>query len=239
MNLIITMAGKGERFRRAGYDVPKYQIEAKGRTLFDWSLSSLSGCIPHLTRAVFVARKEDAAARFIGEHAAAMGIGEPLVLELPSVTDGQATTALLGMETLPPDEPVLIYNIDTYVEPEQLPYGCFREDGCIPCFQGEGTHWSFVDADERGLAREVREKQRISGNCSLGAYYFASAGLYRDAYARLFSAGGLVGGERYIAPMYNLLIAEGKRVRMQLVDKQCVHVLGTPEELALFLKETL
>lgn len=43
MTVVITMAGLGSRFRKAGYKVPKYQIEAHGRTLFDWSMESLKG----------------------------------------------------------------------------------------------------------------------------------------------------------------------------------------------------
>ena len=41
ITVIITMAGLGTRFRKAGYQVPKYMIEAKGKTLFEWSLDSL------------------------------------------------------------------------------------------------------------------------------------------------------------------------------------------------------
>ena len=43
MTVIITMAGLGSRFRKAGYNCPKYMIEAKGKTLFDWSMDSLIG----------------------------------------------------------------------------------------------------------------------------------------------------------------------------------------------------
>ena len=43
MTILITMAGLGTRFREAGYTVPKYQIEAKGKTLFAWSMESLAG----------------------------------------------------------------------------------------------------------------------------------------------------------------------------------------------------
>ena len=43
MNIIITMAGLGTRFRRAGYKMPKYRIEARGKTLFEWSMDSLLG----------------------------------------------------------------------------------------------------------------------------------------------------------------------------------------------------
>ena len=41
MQMIITMAGLGTRFRKAGYDCPKYMIEARGKTLFEWSMDSL------------------------------------------------------------------------------------------------------------------------------------------------------------------------------------------------------
>ena len=42
MNIIITMAGEGKRFKDIGYDVPKHLIKAKGKTLFEWSILSLS-----------------------------------------------------------------------------------------------------------------------------------------------------------------------------------------------------
>ena len=43
MTIIITMAGLGTRFKKAGYQCPKYMIEAKGKTLFEWSMDSLVG----------------------------------------------------------------------------------------------------------------------------------------------------------------------------------------------------
>ena len=43
IDVVITMGGLGSRFRKAGYTVPKYMIEAKGKTLFEWSMISLDG----------------------------------------------------------------------------------------------------------------------------------------------------------------------------------------------------
>ena len=43
MNVIITMGGLGSRFTQAGYQIPKYMIQAKEKTLFEWSLESLRG----------------------------------------------------------------------------------------------------------------------------------------------------------------------------------------------------
>ena len=59
MNLIITMGGIGSRFKKAGYEVPKYMIQAKGKTLFEWSMDSLLDYNKQINKYVFVVRKED------------------------------------------------------------------------------------------------------------------------------------------------------------------------------------
>lgn len=89
-----------------------------------------------------------------------------------------------------------------------------------------------------GNVIEVREKQRISDNCTLGAYYFSSAKLYADLYNEYYADGShLEKNEKYIAPLYNFMIEKNMNVTMSIVDAAKVHVLGTPEELEMFLKQ--
>ena len=238
MNVIITMAGLGTRFRRAGYKMPKYMIEAKGKTLFEWSMDSLLGYNEHVSKYVFVVRGEDRSAEFIREQSRKYGICETEVLEIDHMTDGQATTCMLAISHCDPEEPVLIYNIDTYVEPYEMKYEDISGDGHIPCFHAEGEHWSFARLDEDGKVAEVREKVRISDNCTLGAYYFSSAGLYQRLYEEYYADDSrMEKNEKYIAPLYNYMIEKGLPVTISLVDAGKVHVLGTPEELQEFLKE--
>ncbi len=235
MNIIITMAGAGSRFRDAGYTLPKYQIEAHGKTLFEWSLLSLRDYLPHTSRVIFLVRAEDHAQAFLREQAKLLSLPHPVVVELDHLTDGQATTALLGMQHCENTEPVMIYNIDTYVEPGELRYEQICGSGYIPCFHAQGEHWSFVRLNSENDAVEVAEKKRISNNCSIGAYYFCSCDLYKDAYDRLYGSGWDGVKEKYIAPMYNRLIEDGRKVTISLVNPEHVHVLGTPEELNAFL----
>ena len=97
MNIIITMAGLGSRFRKAGYNCPKYMIEAKGKTLFDWSMDSLIDYNKNVNRYVFVVRAEDDASEFIKTHCASYGIHDVKIVELDHMTDGQATTCMLAI----------------------------------------------------------------------------------------------------------------------------------------------
>ncbi len=238
MIVIITMAGLGSRFRKAGYDCPKYMIEAKGKTLFEWSMDSLLDYNPHVSKYVFVVRAEDGSGDFIRSKCAAYGIDQVELVEIDYLTDGQATTCLLAMPHCNPEEPIMVYNIDTYVEPFAMRYADIRGDGHIPCFHAPGDHWSFAKTDENGKVVEVREKQRISDNCTLGAYYFSSARLYCQLYEEYYADNSrMEKNERYIAPLYNFMIEKGLPVTISNVPAERVHVLGTPEELQIFLNE--
>ena len=235
MTIIITMAGLGIRFRNAGYDCPKYMIEVKGKTLFEWAMDSLSDYNEHVSKYIFVVRKEDASSDFIHEKCKKYFNGEVKIVELDHTTDGQATTCMYALPFCDADSPIMIYNIDTYVEPGEMKYKDIAGEGHIPCFHGEGDHWSFVRLNDAGEVVEVREKVRIAENCTLGAYYFSSAELYKTVYEEYYADDShMERNEKYVAPLYNYMLTKGMKVTISNVDKEKVHVLGTPEELEEF-----
>lgn len=238
MTVIITMAGLGTRFRKAGYQCPKYMIEAKGKSLFQWSMESLADYRSHAAQTIFIVREEDHAKDFIQSQCHELDIAPIHIIELDHMTDGQATTAMLAIPACNANLPIMIYNIDTYVEPFEMKYADLSGDGHIPCFRAEGDHWSFVRLDDTGRVVEIREKKRISDNCTLGAYYFSSASLFQQLYNEYYGEGGMMeNGEKYVAPLYNLMIGKGLKVTISIIDNKKVHVLGTPEELKAFLTE--
>ena len=230
------MAGLGSRVTKVGYNCPKYMIEAKGKTLFEWSMLSLVDYNDHVNKYVFIVRKEHNTKQFIIDQMKKFNVLNVEVVEIDYLTDGQATTAMLGIPFCKKNEPILIYNIDTYIEPYNLKYDDLKGDGHIPCFFALGDHWSFVK-EENGKVVDVVEKRRISNNCSLGAYYFKSAQLFIEMYNGLYS-NNESNAEKYIAPMYKFMIDNGHLVTYSLINEKAVHVLGTPEELHEFLENS-
>ncbi len=238
MNIIITMAGMGSRFRKAGYTMPKYMIKAKEKTLFEWSMDSLLDYNKYVSKYIFIVRKEDNAYNFIKSKCIERKINNFEIVEIDYLTDGQATTCMLAMPYCNIGEEILVYNIDTYVEPYTMKYQDISGDGHIPCFHADGEHWSFAKIDDDGNVIEVREKVRISNNCTLGAYYFSSAKLYENLYKEYYNdESKLEKNEKYIAPLYNYMIEKGMKVTISIIDANKVHVLGTPEELNAFLQK--
>ena len=241
IDVVITMGGLGSRFRKAGYTVPKYMIDAKGKTLFEWSLISLEGYTDRVDKYVFLAMEDETVdvEGFVRGKCAELGIENYELILLDHLTDGQATTALLANRYWDPSHALLVYNIDTYVEAGEMNWQELKGDGFIPCFQAPGDHWSFVRLDDAGRVVEIKEKQRISPYCTLGAYYFRTCKLYEDLYHEYYDVprDDLVNGEKYIAPLYDYLLSKGGDIYISDIAPERVHVLGTPEELEAFLKE--
>ncbi len=236
-NIVITMAGRGSRFYEAGYTVPKYEIEVHGHSLFHWSMRSLQHFLDAGSRLIFVCLADNQSGPYVRAQCAALGLHDVHIVELAELTDGQATSALLSRGLWRPEAPLLVYNIDTYVEPHALRPDAIRpgSDGWVPCFQVPGEHWSFVHLGPDGWADDLAEKQRISEYATIGLYWFARAADYADAYTRFFTdPANLVRGERYIAPLYRQLLQDGKKISISDLDPATVHVLGTPAELDAF-----
>ena len=116
MNIVVTMAGSGIRFQERGYNLPKYMIEALGKTLFEWSMISLKNFNIPNNKFIFIVRKEHEATSFIIQKCKKLYIQNYTIVQLDELTDGQATTALFAKKHWNKNEELLIYNIDTYVE---------------------------------------------------------------------------------------------------------------------------
>ncbi|MBN2715395.1 MAG: glycosyltransferase family 2 protein [Deltaproteobacteria bacterium] len=230
---VITMGGIGKRFLDAGYTIPKYRIVVNGKSLFVWAMESLKAYIDDGSPFIFIVKKSDNSETFIKEESAMIGIVDVTVVEIDAATDGQATTALFAGDCISRTDPFFVYNIDTHIRPGSVTAYKGDADGWIPCFAGKGDAWSFVALDKYGTATEVREKVRISDNATLGLYWFSSYALYDETYQAYYgNHNGAMPAEKYIAPMYNYLISNGRKVTISTIKNEDVIPLGTPEEVS-------
>lgn len=232
MNVIITMAGAGSRFKQCGIETEKYRLQIKDRSMFEFAMDSLREFFDQ--RFVFVARREHDARPFVEEKCATLGIDNYDVVEISELTSGQATTARRAAPEIENDEAIMIYNIDTYVAGRHLSKSVTDGDGCIPVFETDGGSWSYVATDEQGLAMEVAEKDPISNLASLGLYYFDRLSLFESALHTIGNEVEANYGERYIAPLYNWLIDQGYNVTVPRVPRSAVNILGTPADVREF-----
>lgn len=234
MTVMITMAGLGLRFRQAGYQLPKFRIVARGRTLMDWSLLSMQAFFDQ--RFVF-ACLADEDADWIHRTASRVGIRDVTIAARPALSRGQAESAVDALAHADPADPLWIYNIDTHVAPQAMrPQDLQAAAGCLHVFPSTEPNMSFVRYGRGDEVVEIAEKRPISNWATVGLYGFRSAHLFAELYREAYEAGRVptVNGERYVAPMYERLLARGERIVAPRLDASTVHILGTPAQVLAF-----
>ncbi|MEO1772043.1 glycosyltransferase family 2 protein [Candidatus Enterococcus ferrettii] len=236
MKVIITMAGRGSRFTKQGYTQPKHEIMAGDRSLFSWAIGSLKQFFDETF--LFIVRKGSYSPTYLIEEIVGLGIKTYDIIELDEVTNGQADTVMQAAEFINKDEDLLIYNIDTTIQPEYLSKEAIRQaDGSVPLFKAEGTHWSFAKLDRpQERITEMAEKRPISSWGSVGLYYFRQWQDFSEAFEVMSDQLLAEYGEIYIAPLYNYLIERGKTIHPVFLPEDSYAALGTPEELETFIK---
>ena len=234
MNIVMPMAGRGSRFADVGIATPKPLIDVRGRPMYAWAMDSLP--LDLASRVIFICLAEhlegNALRRDIETRYARL---KPIIIPLDKVTEGQACTVLEAREHIDNDQPVLIYNADTYCRTnlaKTLPRLEPQVVGVLGVFQAPGDKWSFARLDAAGRVVETAEKKRISEWASTGLYHFTRGRDFVRYADDMIAADERVNREFYVAPVYNRMIADGLDVRVDVAEE--VWVLGTPQDLAHF-----
>ena len=232
------MAGEGRRFREAGYDLPKMLIQAKGKTLLEWSIDSLP---LHLcSRLIFVAQKKHEDEFQLSEKIRSIygtGVRSLHFKFIDKLTRGQSETACLAKGLVNLSQPLLVFNIDTQFSSSSLEKNLLRKDidGVLGGFYSEEPRFSFAALSEEGFVTRTTEKEPISSNALTGLYHFTYPQDFFDAAESAFAKNETTKGEFYVAPLYNYLVAKGRKLIVDIAEE--VNILGTPEELELFLQK--
>lgn len=231
-NLLVPIAGKGQRFLNDGYTMPKPLIMVDNKHIIDWSFLSLNSSEYNIT---FVVRKD---------HVNDFGIDEILkdkfgkdinVVVTDVVTRGTVESCLLAKDIINNDSPLVIYTLDVHFQPVfSINDVDSNDDGMILTFKANSPSYSYVQVDKDNKAIKTAEKQVISENAAVGIYYFKSGLKFVQAAEEMIDRNLTTNEEFYVCPLYNLMINNGDKISIKHVDK--MYLMGTPEELNFFNK---
>ena len=242
MTIVIPMAGLSSRFTKAGYTLPKYMLYVKDKSLFNLAVSSFDKYFK-TCNFVFVARNVFDTETFIKKECELLEITNLKVVILEHPTAGQAETVLKGIKgaDIPSDEPILIFNIDTFRPNFTFPEQVKNWDGYLEVFKGSGANWSYAktESPESTKVIETAEKREISDNCSTGLYYFRKVSDFVNAYQENLRNPEVGVPELYVAPLYNKLIRKGKDIHITIIQRDEVVFCGIPQEYIDFLNESV
>ena len=228
MNVLIPMAGSGQRFRDAGYTLPKPLIEVNGKPMIQIVVESLALDANY----IFIVNGKDCENYDI-ERTLKRIVPDCTVRKLylgDSKLVGQAITTLEAKHFID-DSPLVIANSDQYIEWNKERFFNIDSDGVIFTFKSSSPKHSFAMV-ENGQVVKVAEKEVISNQATVGVYYWKKGTDYVRYAEQMVKKRITTNGEYNTAPDYNGAIADGKRITT--FDVEIMQGMGTPEELDQF-----
>lgn len=101
-----------------------------------------------------------------------------------------------------------------------------QADGIIMSFEADDPKWSFCRMRENGTVSEVVEKEVVSNTATVGIYNFKHGKDFVNAAEKMISQDIRVKNEYYVAPVYNLMIANGSQIITYNVGKDGAGMYG-------------
>lgn len=237
LNIVIPMAGRGSRFANAGYKLPKPLIDVNGHPMIEWVTRNIKPECDH--RFIYICQEEHLEKYNLADRLEEMSPGCEIVT-VDHITEGAACTVLLAEKYIDNENPLMMANSDQYVDTDINAYLKAQEgyDGLIMTMPADHPKWSYIRYNEEGLVTLVREKEVISDQATVGIYNYAHGADFVKYAHQMIEKDIRVNGEFYVAPVYNEMIEDGKRIAYKDVGVK-MHGLGTPEDLDAFLNTSL
>lgn len=234
LRIVIPMAGEGKSFQRAGFTFPKPLIDIRGKPMIQWVVENINAD----GKFIFVLLKEHLERYSLSHLLKLIAPGcEIVALEKP--TEGAALSVLEASHLFDDEHPLAIVNSDQVLEwnSNEFFYAMAADecDGGIVTFESTHPKWSFVKTRDDGFICEVAEKKPISNQATAGVYYFRRGNDFVKHARQMVDLDIRTGGEFFVAPVYNELIKENKKIRAFPIKK--VWSFATPEDLREFLIE--
>jgi len=228
VNIIIPMAGKGERFLDAGYKIPKPLLKIGEKPIIEHIINTMR--MPN-AQFIFIVRQDHCDEVQLDKKLLEI---EPTakIIKINQITEGAICTVLLAKEYFNDDNPVIIKDCDQIInwDPEHLIDFTERNnaDGAIVNIHTDRPNYSFSRVDSKGRIIETAEKTVISNNGSVGIYHFRKGSDLVKYAQKMIDKNLRVNNEFYTAPVYNQFIQDFKLILHYPIAE--MFQLGTPEE---------
>lgn len=241
MQIVIPMSGFGERFRRAGYEVPKPLIEIDGKPV----IAHVIDMFPGEQEFIFICNQDhlnqtDYRMEAILHEYCPTG----RVIGIPAHKLGPIHAVRQVGNLIDQERPVIVNYCDFTCYWDWHHFKQFVAAnqcvGAIPAYKGfhphslGSTNYAYL-REANGWVKDIQEKQPFTNNrmaeyASSGTYYFSSGKIMIEAFRMTMDQHLNVGGEYYVSLAYKPLLAANQLVAVYPLQ----HFMqwGTPEDVA-------
>ncbi len=238
------MSGFGERFRRAGYTLPKPLIDIDGKPI----IAHVIEMFPGETDFIFICNQDH--------------LDHPEYRMEETIKSYCPTGKIVGIAAHKLGPIHAVQQVEHLIDPNQAviinycDFTCFWDwsnfksfvetskcAGAIPAYKGfhphtlGSTNYAYM-REEGGWVLDIQEKQAYTDNrmeefASSGTYYFATGAIMKQALQDTKEQGLNVGGEYYVSLAYKPMLAA--KLPIAVYPLQHFMQWGTPQDVTEYL----
>lgn len=217
---ILLMSGKGERFAKAGFELPKPLIPINGQPMFVRSLNSF----PIFSK-LYLVTTERISSNPIFKKSLEKIKYDYEVISLKKTTGGQAESCYLAVENIENDRPFFVGPCDFEFENKPNLKSIFlnNEDIIIVSYKPNKVNFAYpnqygwIEVDSQSLINEIHIKSNRGINKDQamiisGTFLFKNKQVFLKYYEIMKSKNIKVNNEYYIDTLCKVALEEGSKV---------------------------
>lgn len=243
INIVIPMAGFGNRFLNAGYKDAKPFIDINGKTMIERVLENLK---IEGANYILIARKEHIEGKYKSIFERIKKDYKVKFVSINEKTEGTACSILYARNLINNNTPVMVaYSdqiIDININDFVNDFFVRNLDGSLLTFidKEKSTKWSFAEVGKDNNVMYIKCKELVPSNRAIVGIYLVKKGKWLiDGIIDMIARNDRVlyhnTNEFYLCPSYNYILKYHSKIGIYDIDFKQMHGTGTPEDLQKYL----
>ena len=247
MQIIIPMSGFGERFRKAGYNIPKPLIKVHDKTIIEYVIN----LFPKENNFIFICNKDHLKnIKFNMRDILKKISPKSKIVSINPHKLGPVHAILKAKKYIKLDKPTIVNYADftCYWDYKKFKKFALNKktnfDGVIPSYKDFHPHtiwnnyYAYLKLNKKNLLEDIREKKPFTKDpvkefASSGTYFFKNGKMMIQYFEKMIKEKIIVNKEYYVSMAYKPMIKDSKKIAAYNLD----HFMqwGTPKDLNEYL----
>lgn len=232
INILIPLAGKNQFFPEAEYPFPKPLIEFNGKTMIEHIIDNFV-TIEKEKQFIFIVNSEDCKKYHLDNVLNILTEYKCKIIKLDNETKGAACSAMMAVEYIDNDTPLIISNADQLFDIclDEVISNFEKSDAGVITFESIHPRWSYVRLNDENKVTETAEKRPISKSAIAGFYYFKNGKDFISSSSKMIKKDASVNGLYYVSPVLNEMVLENKTIDIFKIENVKYHTFYTPQKI--------
>lgn len=232
INILIPLAGKNKFFNEVDYPYPKPLIEINDKTMIEHVIENFNS-IKKEKQFIFIVNNEDCKKYHLDNVLNLLTNNSCKIIKIDSETKGAACSAMMAIEYISNDTPLIIANADQLFDDnlEDIISSFKDVDGGVISFDSIHPRWSYARVGTDNYIVETAEKRPLSKDAIAGFFYFKNGSDFIISAMNMIKKDANVNGLYFISPTINEMVLQNKKLIIRKIDNCKYHTFYTPQKI--------